>query len=177
MAPHFAKNFSTASKRTRSQHSPAPLESPPASKASKKDETQDDAGIPVFLRQTKAGKLLLLVDRRTCICKEHRLKFTAAEISAKFRELNWQEKIRIAQGRSDPESKWVQDISLQVTQRNRYNGVQPWDKSRIHLRVAEGDSDYINASPISLVDPRTGKKTAYIATQVNPSSSIFRFSH
>ena len=94
------------------------------------------------------------------------LSVVAAEITAKFGELNWQEKIRIAQGRSDPESRWVQDSSPLVLQRNRYLNVQPWDKSRIHLRVAEGMSDYINASPISLQHPITGLETNYIATQV-----------
>ena len=44
--------------------------------------------------------------------------------------------------------------------------MQPWDKSRVHLKVAEGTSDYINASPIALHDPRTGVETTYIATQV-----------
>ena len=61
----------------------------------------------------------------------------------------------------------MQDINPQVSQRNRYLGVQPWDKSRIHLKVAEGDSDYINASPITVQDPRTGVETKYIATQVD----------
>ena len=93
-------------------------------------------------------------------------RLLATEINARFNELNWQEKIRIAQGRNDPESRWVQDSSAHVLQRNRYIGVQPWDKSRIHLRVTEGKSDYINASPISLQDPATGFETNYIATQV-----------
>lgn len=50
--------------------------------------------------------------------------------------------------------------------RNRYMNVQPWEKSRIRLKVQEGKSDYINASPISLRDPRSGTETHYIATQV-----------
>lgn len=37
----------------------------------------------------------------------------------------------------------------------------------MHLRVAEGQCDYINASPISLKDPRTGIETTYIAAQVS----------
>lgn len=78
----------------------------------------------------------------------------------------WKEKLRVLQGRNDPTSKWVQEVNPQVTKRNRYANVQPWEKSRIHLKVAEGKSDYINASPISLRDPRTGVETRYIATQV-----------
>ena len=71
------------------------------------------------------------------------------------------------QGRNDPDSIWAQDSRPHVLQRNRYLGVQPWDKSRIRLRVDEGTSDYINASPISLINPATALETKYIATQVN----------
>lgn len=143
MASLSANRFSTASKRSRSQQSsPAPLESPPVPKATKTVAPEDETKIPAFLRQSRA------------------------EINAKFRELNWQEKTRIAQGRYDPESRWVQNASLQISQRNRYTGIQPWDKSRIRLKVAEGTSDYINASPISLHDPAIGGDTKYIATQV-----------
>ena len=78
----------------------------------------------------------------------------------------WKEKLRILQGRSDPSSPWVQDTSHHTKNRNRYLNVQPWDKSRIRLKVAEGQSDYINASPISLRDSRTGVETRFIATQV-----------
>lgn len=74
--------------------------------------------------------------------------------------------MRIAQGRINPASKWVQEGGSQVKLRNRYLNVQPWERSRIHLKVAEGNSDYINASPISLRDPRSGEKTNFIATQV-----------
>lgn len=70
------------------------------------------------------------------------------------------------QGRNDPTSEWVQEVNPQVAKRNRYANVQPWERSRIHLKVAEGKSDYINASPISLRDPRTGVETKFIATQV-----------
>ena len=51
-------------------------------------------------------------------------------------------------------------------------GVQPWNRSRVHLKVAEGTSDYINASPISLRDPRTNVENAYIATQVSNFSDV-----
>lgn len=80
----------------------------------------------------------------------------------------WKEKFRLLQGRNDSSSQWAQDhLSPQVAKRNRYANVQPWLKSRIHLKVAEGKSDYINASPITLPDPRTGADTNYIATQVS----------
>lgn len=91
---------------------------------------------------------------------------TNIAIRAKFNDLVWKEKLRILQGRSDPSSQWVQDTSPHVVIQNRYGNVQPWEKSRIHLKVAQGKSDYINASPISLRDPRTGVETKFIATQV-----------
>lgn len=78
----------------------------------------------------------------------------------------WKEKLRVLQGRNDPDSQWVQVTNPQTVKRNRYANIQPWDRSRIHLKVAQGKSDYINASPISLRDPRTGRETNYIATQV-----------
>lgn len=87
-------------------------------------------------------------------------------VRAKFNDLVWKEKLRILQGRSDPSSQWVQDTSPHIIKRNRYGNVQPWDKSRVRLKVAEGTSDYINASPILLRDPRTGVETKFIATQV-----------
>lgn len=86
---------------------------------------------------------------------------------AKFQDLAWKEKLRVLQGRKDSSSQWVQDFSPQVTKRNRYGNVQPWEKSRIHLKVAEGDLDYINASPIMLHNTHTGVETRYIATQVS----------
>lgn len=58
-------------------------------------------------------------------------------------------------------------MTPQVKFRNRYLNVQPWERSRIHLKVAEGKSDYINASPISLRDPRSGVETTFIAAQVS----------
>ncbi len=37
-----------------------------------------------------------------------------------------------------------------VFSRNRYNNVQPWDSSRVKLKVPIAGSDYVNASPIRL---------------------------
>ena len=73
--------------------------------------------------------------------------------------------MRIAKGRNDMESPWVQDQTTPTKLRNRYANVQPWEKSRIRLKVGEGQSDYINASPISLKDPNQSREWAYIATQ------------
>lgn len=59
MATPFAKGFSTAYKRARSQDSPTPLASPPVLKATKiqeEPEDPDDSEIPAFLRQSQPGK-------------------------------------------------------------------------------------------------------------------------
>ena len=98
-------------------------------------------------------------------------------VRAKFNDLVWKEKLRILQGRSDPSSQWVQDTSPNIIKRNRYSNVQPWEKSRVHLKVPQGTSDYINASPILLRDPRTGVETKFIATQVGLSPSCSSLTH
>lgn len=49
--------------------------------------------------------------------------------------------------------------------------------SRIHLRVPEGESDYINASPITLTDPRTGSVFSYIAAQGPKQTGLSHFWH
>lgn len=45
--------------------------------------------------------------------------------------------------------------------------VQAWANSRIHLRVPEGECDFINASPIVLQDSLSQQARRYIATQVS----------
>ncbi|KAI9710585.1 MAG: hypothetical protein M1820_002721 [Bogoriella megaspora] len=44
-------------------------------------------------------------------------------------------------------------------------GQNPYLNNRIHLRVPEGHSDYINASPVILKSKHTGQSNHYIATQ------------
>ena len=66
MTAPFAKGFSTAYKRARSQDSPTPLASPPVLKATKIEEEaegesdQVESGIPAFLRQSQNGKPCLV---------------------------------------------------------------------------------------------------------------------
>jgi protein-tyrosine phosphatase len=66
----------------------------------------------------------------------------------------------------DPTSKWAQETTRAIKARNRYDDIKPWASSRIHLKVPEGDLDYINASPILLKCSKTGNERKYIATQV-----------
>lgn len=157
MNASFTKGLSrSASKRARPTDSPGSGASTPVPKALKTQEHQiasDSVSVPAFLRQS------------------------ASEIRAKFIDLEHQQLFRVAEGRRDPTSRWVQDNTKQTRLRNRYLNVQPWDKSRIHLQVPEGESDYINASPIALTDPRTGAVFSYIAAQGPKETGSSHFWH
>lgn len=69
MAAPYAKGFSTAYKRARSQESSTPLASPPVLKATKveEEEAEDDFEIPAFLRQSQAGESFIIVHTQACI--------------------------------------------------------------------------------------------------------------
>lgn len=56
--------------------------------------------------------------------------------------------------------------------RNRYANVDPYLNNRIRLKVPEGYSDYINASPIVLRNTKSDTVTNFIATQVRPQGSL-----
>lgn len=71
---------------------------------------------------------------------------------------------------SEPVSQWARLTGDDVMRRNRYANVEPFDGNRIRLKVPEGHSDYINASPIVLNSTRTGTPKNFIATQVRPRS-------
>ncbi|KAL8793991.1 MAG: hypothetical protein Q9195_003397 [Heterodermia aff. obscurata] len=134
---------SLAVKRARSQDSRRSQNAsptlPPIAKAPKTEEQDADAGVPAFLRQSKT------------------------DVYTKFQDLEWQQQLRLAEGRADSSSRWARDLTPQVNLRNRYLSLQPWANSRIHLKVAEGKLDYINASPISLTS--AARETTYIVTQ------------
>ncbi|KAL8816109.1 MAG: hypothetical protein Q9223_004826 [Gallowayella weberi] len=157
MTTPFPKGLGrSASKRTRSTESsrsgtPTPI--PKALKTQADQASSGDVRVPAFLRQP------------------------ASDITKKFEALEKLQVQRIDEGRSDPASNWAQDNTIQTKLRNRYGNVQPWDKSRIRLRVAPGESDYINASPISLTDPRTGTVYSYIAAQGPKQTGLSHFWH
>jgi protein-tyrosine phosphatase len=67
---------------------------------------------------------------------------------------------------NDPAHRWALEADPEVRARNRYMNVQAWANSRIHLRVPEGECDFINASPIVLADSLSREERRYIATQV-----------
>ncbi|SLM36558.1 protein-tyrosine phosphatase 2 [Lasallia pustulata] len=130
----------STSKRSRSRESQHSLNLSPILK---QQESNHDASVPAFLRQSRAAVST---------------KFTALYVQD-------QERLLASQQNPDPSSEWFQEATPDVKARNRYPDVQAWANSRIHLKVPEGQCDYINASPISLRDPRTGANVRYIATQ------------
>lgn len=104
------------------------------------------------------------------------LQQSKAEVHNKFIDLEWQQRNRLLQGTQppahhlDPPSQWSRVTNDDaVAARNRYMNVEPYAQNRIKLRVAEGVSDYINASPIVL-----GKRR-YIATQGPKDTSVNHF--
>ncbi|KAL1999142.1 hypothetical protein VTN02DRAFT_4994 [Thermoascus thermophilus] len=101
------------------------------------------------------------------------------EIHNKFEELEWLQRARLAEGllAKDPSHRWALEADPEVKARNRYLNVQAWANSRIHLRVPEGECDFINASPIVLKDSSTGEETKYIATQGPKLGHLAHFWH
>ncbi|KAJ6180676.1 hypothetical protein N7519_011137 [Penicillium mononematosum] len=92
---------------------------------------------------------------------------SVSEIHDKFEELEWMQRTRLAEGMlaNDLLHPWALEVDPKVRERNRYINVQAWANCRIHLRVAEGECDFINASPITLEDSVTREGRKYIATQ------------
>ncbi|KAF1811252.1 receptor/non-receptor type protein-tyrosine phosphatase, partial [Eremomyces bilateralis CBS 781.70] len=93
------------------------------------------------------------------------------DIHSKFVDLEWQQRNRLAQGLRPPTpgvenpSQWVRMSGEDVIQRNRYVNVDPFVNNRVRLKVPEGTSDYINASPIALETTKSHKDMRWIATQ------------
>lgn len=71
---------------------------------------------------------------------------------------------------NDMSHPFALEADPKVKERNRYLNVQAWANCRIHLRVADGECDFINASPILLEDSVTRERRKYIATQVSYAS-------
>lgn len=70
------------------------------------------------------------------------LRISEREIHDKYSDLIRLERDRIGSNLyTHPEADPVLD---------RYSNIHPWDENRVHLKVPEGVSDYINASPVTL---------------------------
>lgn len=104
---------------------------------------------------------------------------SAIEIHQKFEELEWLQRARFAEGMlsNDPAHRWALEADPEVRARNRYVNVQAWANSRIHLRVPEGECDFINASPIVLTDSVSQEERSYIATQGPKVGHLAHFWH
>ncbi|KAJ5095348.1 hypothetical protein NUU61_004704 [Penicillium alfredii] len=101
---------------------------------------------------------------------------SVTEIHDKFEDLEWMQRTRLAEGMlsDDPTHPWALEADPKVKARNRYLNVQAWANCRIHLRVPDGECDFINASPITLKDTITEEERSYIATQ---GPKLGHFSH
>jgi len=93
-----------------------------------------------------------------------------AEMHNTFMDLEWLQRERLSKGMAaqltDDSAQWTRVSGDAVLKRNRYFNVDPFEHNRVRLRVPEGHSDYINASPIRLASLRAGGADKYfIATQ------------
>ncbi|PGH19335.1 hypothetical protein AJ80_03975 [Polytolypa hystricis UAMH7299] len=95
------------------------------------------------------------------------LKQSYADIRRKFEELEWIQRGRISAAilSQDASHKFAVESGPDVKARNRYMNVQAWANSRIHLKVLEGQCDFINASPIVLKVSSTEEEVRFIACQ------------
>nr|POE92415.1 tyrosine-protein phosphatase 1 [Quercus suber] len=103
------------------------------------------------------------------------LQLSRADQHNKFVDLEWQQRNRIAQSvtvpwqSSDLPPSWSRLAGDEVAARNRYVNVEPYAQNRYRLRVADGQNDYINASPIQVGSRK------YIATQGPKSNTVNHF--
>ncbi|KAJ5174419.1 uncharacterized protein N7482_000296 [Penicillium canariense] len=104
---------------------------------------------------------------------------SVSEIHDKFEDLEWMQRTRLAEGMlsNDPAHPYALEGDPKVKARNRYVNVQAWANCRIHLRVPEGECDFINASPITLKDSVTQEERSYIATQGPKLGHLSHFWH
>ncbi|KAF2808969.1 uncharacterized protein BDZ99DRAFT_571817 [Mytilinidion resinicola] len=92
------------------------------------------------------------------------LQLTTVDIHQKFIDVEWEQRNRLARGVHDKESQWS-ICGIEMTNRNRYANVNPYQSNRVKLQVPEGHNDYINASPILLQSTASKKVTKFIVTQ------------
>jgi protein-tyrosine phosphatase len=95
------------------------------------------------------------------------------DIAKLFQELEWRQRFRLQHALNNPDiSPFRIDRTPTVFTRNRYGNVQPWDQSRIKLKVPIDGSDYINASPITLKSrSATSSPEAHSTTSLNIDST------
>ncbi|PTB69215.1 tyrosine phosphatase [Trichoderma citrinoviride] len=102
----------------------------------------------------------------------------SADIDAKYQELTWAERVRVAQGMRDDnlgDPRWALYKHADTHDKmDRYINIRPWAHNRVKLRVPESEFDYVNASAISLTSPTDPHKPPlhYLAMQ-GPTVSSF----
>ncbi|KAF2278446.1 phosphatases II [Westerdykella ornata] len=128
---------------------------------------QDPTPYPAFLRLSKADVHVKMADLEW----DHRQKLqqgSQKHILQQQRQRQSEEEGESQQGQEpeQPEiSPYTRCSGEEVASRNRYVNVDPYELNRVRLKVPEGCSDYINASPILLKSTRSGRVTRFIATQ------------
>ncbi|KZF24563.1 hypothetical protein L228DRAFT_259766 [Xylona heveae TC161] len=99
------------------------------------------------------------------------LRQSRLALRQKFASLTVLQRGRLEDAHKNPESRFKLPQDEASLVRNRYLDIQPWANSRVHLKVPEGECDYINASPVSL-QSSTGTVEKYISTQ-GPKNLLF----
>ncbi|KAF2008226.1 hypothetical protein P154DRAFT_479787 [Amniculicola lignicola CBS 123094] len=115
---------------------------------------EDPTPYPAFLRLNRAGR------------------YSQPAMAPEGRLADWRSRYPHQSNEGDQPSQWAKCGGEEVMNRNRYANVDPYQNNRVKLKVPEGHSDYINASPIVLEATKSKKITKFIATQ-GPKSDSF----
>ncbi|KAL7820716.1 tyrosine phosphatase [Trichoderma gracile] len=106
------------------------------------------------------------------------LTLSQQDIDAKYQELTWAERVRVAQGMRDDnmgDPRWALYKHADTQEKmDRYINIRPWAHNRVKLRVPDAEFDYVNASAITLTSPTDPHKPPlrYLAMQ-GPTVSSF----
>lgn len=100
------------------------------------------------------------------------LNLSGRERRAKFARLNriWDERLDHAMDGTGQLWSFEDGLKMANRSRNRYTDVLPWDQTRVRLHAGGGNSDYINASHVTL-----GTDHHYIASQGPLDATISHF--
>ncbi|KAL5121081.1 hypothetical protein ACEQ8H_000932 [Pleosporales sp. CAS-2024a] len=97
------------------------------------------------------------------------LRATKAQLHAKWNQLEMVQFERMRDGlhaqASEQHYEYARCNTDEFAHRNRYANVNPYVQHRVKMDVPQGQSDYINASPITLTTTKSRTVLRYIATQ------------
>lgn len=97
-------------------------------------------------------------------------------LHSRFRFLERQEDERLREAtQPDISTRWSLGVSVASMNdsRNRYVNIMPYERNRVHLRVAKGN-DYINASYVKVDVPRQSIKPGYYIATQGPTRSTWK---